>query len=64
MAKHRSKTTQADGIDPYSTRRYMKGRKTHLAGVNHQDVPDKPGGWVIVIAGLFVLALVVVMAIN
>jgi hypothetical protein len=58
MAKRHTKTTQADGFDPYSAQRYMKGRKSHHAAI-HQGSHDKQRrgpGWIIVIVGLFVFA--------
>jgi hypothetical protein len=59
MAKHRKKTTLADGSDPYSAQRYMSGRKSH-SGARHRGMGT---GWAIVIVGLFVMA-VVVLVIN
>jgi len=55
MAKHRRKSTLADGSDPYSAQRYMNGRKSH-GGARHRGMGS---GWVIVIVGLFVMAVVV-----
>jgi hypothetical protein len=59
MAKRRTRTAQADGFDPYSAQRYMKGRKSHHAAATHQNPQDKRAtglGWIIVIVGLFVFA--------
>jgi hypothetical protein len=64
MAKRHSKTSRADGFDPYSAQRYMKGRKRHLgAAINHEVHPKRGmgSGWAIMIVGLFVFALVVLV---
>ena len=61
MAKRRTKTTQADGFDPYEPQRHKRGRKSHLAAAINQNIHDKPWMgpvWGVVLFLLFAFAVV------
>lgn len=65
MAKRRTRTTRADGFDPYEPQRHMNGRKSHLAAAINQNIHDKPWMgpvWAVVLFVLFFFAVVMMFA--